>query len=457
MHLRKDRSLDRLARVGNVAQFVAFEPTGGDPSQTFLRVSGRPPNQHYGTPHEAVAELLRNAVDGTVNIRSYAPEDPRSREFLYGLSSLDAAMSELRRLSGEGLHTIVNETIDMADGGVSGVVQGGVVEFAPDDTPRCVEKPGVASLPIGLGLKLLEAVYGFRPEFGDAEGRIEFSIHPRPRGWMGTRTLLWEHEEQAAGVADAGLTWPNRFSRHLGDKAYGLLMAHLVGMPVPHTLAVPRRIAPFRFGCKPDADETWIRTCPIEQEPGLFTTHRGWLDPFRLMSAEDPEGVLIASVLSQDGVRAVWSGASVVDAGGETVVEGVFGVGDAFMLGEREREPLPIGIVADVVAASESLRRTFGPVRMEWAHDGAKVWILQLHRGATTSTSRTLVPGERRKWVDFDVAQGLDNLRMRLNDLDAENGLLLLGDVGMTSHIADLVRKSGVPTRIAGTGPISER
>ena len=51
------------------------------------------------------------------------------------------------RLAGEGYLTIVNETIDIHDGGISGVALAGIVEFAPDDTPRAVEQPGVAALP----------------------------------------------------------------------------------------------------------------------------------------------------------------------------------------------------------------------------------------------------------------------------------------------------------------------
>ena len=40
--LRKDEILDRLAKRGNVAQFVAFRPNGvaGAPQQSFSRISG---------------------------------------------------------------------------------------------------------------------------------------------------------------------------------------------------------------------------------------------------------------------------------------------------------------------------------------------------------------------------------------------------------------------------------
>ena len=62
-----------------------------------------------------------------------------------------------------------------------------MIEFAPDDTPRCVEKEGTASLPIGWGFSILRRVYGFEPDMVDAgKGRLEFSIHPKPRGWKRT-------------------------------------------------------------------------------------------------------------------------------------------------------------------------------------------------------------------------------------------------------------------------------
>jgi hypothetical protein len=147
------------------------------------------------------------------------------------------------------LFVIANETVDVSDGGVSGVIQGGVIEFAPDDTPRCVEKEGTASLPVAWGLKLIRSVYGFEPDIVDAgKGRLEFSVHPKPRGWKKTHTLMWEYEGSDSAPADRSLSWPNRFSRHIGDKAFGLLVADAMGLPVPRTTVLSRRIAPFSFG-----------------------------------------------------------------------------------------------------------------------------------------------------------------------------------------------------------------
>lgn len=448
MLLRKDKSLDELAAIGNVAQFVSFVPAQDGPEQAYARIAGFAANHAYATPEEAVATLLASSGEASVNVRSYTPENPRSREFVYGLKDHAEAVGHLRRLTADGLHTIVNETIDINDGGVSGVAQDGVIEFAPDDTPRCVEKPGVASLPLQLGLKLLKAVYGVQPELGPDDGRVEFSVHPAPRGWRRTHTLLWEREPDVGFDAKPAMTWPNRFSRHIGDKAYGLLMAHLSGAKVPETLCISRRVAPFRFGQSTSSAETWIRTAPRQQEPGKFTTHRGWLDPYQLMANEDPDGTRIASVLAQQGVAAQYAGASIVDRHGNLIIEGVAGIGDLFMLGNRAPEALPQNIQDDVAELHRLLAPAFGSVRTEWVHDGTEVWLVQMHKGSTVSDADVLVPGTAAHWTSFEVSRGLEALRELLDGLEDNAGLRLVGQVGITSHFADLVRKSGVPTRV---------
>jgi hypothetical protein len=448
MYLRKDKSLDELAEKGNVAQFVSFVPAPSGPEQAYCRIAALEPNKKFASLEEAIEVLLAASADLSVNVRSYTPENPRSREFVYGLKTVDDIVANIRRLNADGLHTIANETIDVNDGGVSGVAQSGVIEFAPDDTPRCVEKPGVASLPLRLGLALLKTVYGFEPELGEAGGRIEFSIHPAPRGWKKTHTLLWEREEDGGPAAQANMSWPNRFSRHIGDKAYGLLIAYLMEAPVPETLCISRRVAPFRFGTSTGHCQTWIRTAPRQQEPGKFTTHPGWLDPFALMTSEDPEGTSIASILAQQGVKPQFAGASIIDRNEALVIEGVAGPGDQFMLGANAPQILPAHVLDDVRNLQQSLSQHLGAVRTEWVHDGQKAWLVQLHKGATSSDASVLVPGERENWVGFEVSRGLEALRTLLRGIDQQSGVRLVGQVGITSHIADLVRKSGVPTRV---------
>ena len=446
--LHKDLALDRLASMGNVAQFVAFRPAAdGRLHLSTSRVAGCEANRAFDSVVQAVETLLETSGESAVNIRSYLPEDPRSREFVYRISSSAEVLAHLDRLAVQGLHLIVNETIDVEDGGVSGVAQGGVIEFAPDDTPRAVEKPGVASLPRRLGLDLLSQVYGFAVELpGEEADRVEFSLHPQPRGWRQTQVLLWEIETNA-GARDAQVpSWPNRFSRHIGDKVFGLLMAQAYGLRVPRTFVIPRRIAPFTFGTPTGSGEIWTRTCPKEPRPGLYTTVRGWTDPFRLLQHEDAQGE-IASVLAQSNVPATFSGAAITGSNG-LIVEGRAGAGDALMLGITLPQVIPDTIRQEVEDTYKEIAAQLGPVRIEWVHDGTQVWIVQLHVGATTSGEGWLTRGQAEYWTNFDVSAGLAALRSFVNELSPGTGLVLDGDVGLTSHLADVVRKWGGPARI---------
>jgi hypothetical protein len=449
MSFRKDCSLDALARVGNVAQFVSFAPGLGQSSQQFSRVAGFEPNHIFATNYEAMASLLASSPDATINLRSFTPDNPRSRDFHYAIARPDDAHSIAERLLSDGLFVIANETVDVSDGGVSGVIQGGVVEFAPDDTPRCVEKEGAASLPIAWGLSIIRRVYGFEPELVDAgKGRLEFSVHPKPRGWRKTHTLMWEYEASDSAPAASNLVWPNRFSRHIGDKAFGLLVADTTGALVPKTTVFARRVAPFTFGQQTGSFEVWTRTCPVEQEPGRFTTTKGWVDPFKLLAIEDPNQEAIASILSQSAVSARFSGAAITDRQGQAVIEGARGEGDRFMLGERAPEPLPRQIVNDIERTYAEMVAVIGAVRFEWVHDGERVWIVQLHKGGTNSDAATLVPGEAAVWAVFKASQGLEELRRFLAGLPEDVGIRIEGEIGLTSHFADLLRKTKRPAQI---------
>lgn len=451
---RKDASLDHLAELINVAQFVSFEPLVGMPHQAFSRVLGESPNTRFANVSEAAATLLARSADGSVNVRSFTPESPLSREFIYGLTSVDDVVNAVNRLTAENLHTIVNETVDIHDGGVSGVLLGNMIEFAPDDTPRAVEKSGTASLPRGWGSRLLATVYGFEPDLMVPEKtRLEFSLHPSPRGWRHTHTLGWEIAEHDGLDLPPVIQWPNRFSRTIGDKVFGLLVAHHIGLPVPRTTVINRRIAPFTFGQATGCAETWCRTAPYEQIPGKFTTTRGWSDPFRIMATEDPNHDLISSIIGQAGVRPLYSGASIILETGEIAVEGRHGAGELFMLGTEQAEALPDAIHADVVAL-HSAAAELGPVRFEWVHDGTRAWVVQMHRGATMSSAGILVPGMASRWIGFDVSQGLEALRVLVTGLGPDEGVELLGEVGLTSHIADVIRKANVPARM--TAYVSE-
>lgn len=449
-HLRKDASLDQLAELINVAQFVSFSPARPSLRQEFSRVVGQAPNFRFQSVRHALGTLLDRSAERSINLRSFTPESPQSREFIYGLKSVDDAVGAAERLGSEGLYVIANETVDIHDGGVSGVVMGDLIEFAPDDTPRSVEKPGLASLPRLWGLNILGTVYGFAPDLNvPRTSRLEFSIHPKPRGWRNSHTLGWEYSASDITHLTPKVSWPNHFSRMIGDKVFGLLIAHSVGLPVPRTTVINRRVGPFTFGQATGSAELWLRTSPTEQVPGKFTTKKGWTDPFRILQIEDPEGTAIASVLCQAAVPALCSGAAIVTADGVLVIEGASGEGEAFMKGEAGPERLPAHVVGDVEALYQRAALHLGPVRFEWVHDGRSAWIVQLHRGATQSTSAVLVPGDAEHWIPFDVTVGLEKLRYTVSRLDPGAGLLLRGDVGLTSHIADVIRRAGVPAKIS--------
>src|SRR5690606_3324596 len=92
----KDQSLDELARVINVAQFVSYAP-GADMRQRYSRVIGFEPNEAFDDLPQAVAALMRRSPEGSLNVRSFREDDPRSNEFLYGLKHEDDVVAAVRR------------------------------------------------------------------------------------------------------------------------------------------------------------------------------------------------------------------------------------------------------------------------------------------------------------------------------------------------------------------------
>jgi hypothetical protein len=452
MAAEKDRKLFECARTGNVAQFVSFGPQL-PVAQRFALVSGYRSQHRFSNASAAVAALLASSSEGSVNVRSFHPNRPMGNRFTYGLTDPNAVLKEIHRNANEGLYSIVNETINVHDGGVSGVAYGGILEFAPDDTPRCVERPGVASLPRRFALRVLELVYGFTPSlpYGD-DRRVEFSLHPLRRGVGHDHTIIWEIQTATKIALRPSHHWPNLFSRMLGDKAYGLIVAALNGARVPRTLVISRRVAPFEFGQTTGTSEAWIRTCPMEQTPGKFPTFRGWRDPYELLAGVDPEATAISSVLAQDGIDAKWSGAFVLQADGSPLVEGVRGGGEKFMKGEEPPRKLPKEIKHAVMAISARLCRKLGDVRFEWVHDGRNVWIVQLHAGRSAVQAHVVFPGEPAVFRKFEVSNGLETLRTFLEQIDrSREGVLLIGHVGLTSHFGDIIRQARIPARLASS------
>lgn len=445
----KDAILNNLADTANVAQFVSYGPDG---VQRFSRVHGHEANKNFGSMREGIAAILNASPEHSVNVRSFLPDSPQGNAFHYGITDVEKAVDIASKLNADGLYIIVNETVDVNDGGVSGVVFGGCVEFAPGQIPRFVEKNSeepVPALPLAEAVEMLSTVYGV-PVNIDAHKsqRVEFSVHPKARGWKHEHVIVWELGEDG-GRVQPFYSWPNSFSRLIGDKTYGLIMANILGFAVSRTTVYLRntKIPPFSFGEPTGNDEVWTRTAPRVQEPGKYTTVRGWSDPFAMMDSDDPENVALAACLVQDEVSSVFSGAVLTGADGSPIIEAVRGFGDGFMVGENAPiEAIPAKIVEDVATLHAKLCERLGAARFEWAHDGRRVWVLQLHKGQSESCGRIIYPGNPSEWVDFRPEAGLASLRVLVADaIKTKSGVRVVGNVGLSSHVCDVLRKAKVP------------
>jgi hypothetical protein len=439
----KDEGLNTLSEQGyNVAQFVSHDPTG---RQRYSRTLGQAANYVFDTVADCSEYILAHSTGHSLNVRSFDPTDPKSKPFDYGITRTGDATALVAQRHRDGLHTIINETINVDDGGVSGVVFGNVIEFAPHDTPRCVEKPGTVQLTRSMGAATLHAIYGFTPDFPhDPNLRMEFSIHPLKHGYKDSHTVVWETEFSTHMPIEAVTQWPNKFS--------DMLIADQIGLNVPKTTVFNRTIKPFEFGRSTGSHEVWLRTAPNVQTPGLFTTVHGWIDPYKLLEREDPRGEAIASILSQESVGAVYSGACIMSADNELLVEGKAGTGDGFMVGEQPVEQLPgyiRKVVSDTYYQAES---RLGPVRFEWVYDGIYVWVVQLHKGKSSSTSEIIYPGQDdTEYIEYDTTRGINGLRDLITAHMPGAGIILRGNVGVTSHFGDLLRKAGIPSKLIRT------
>lgn len=450
----KDEVLNDLEANGhNVAQFVSFSPGLG------IRYC----HLNYGgvsvdTLDQLVAIVLEASNARSVNIRSFHPDSMQGNEFIYGVTDVETAVSHVERLAAEGLYTIVHETIDVNDGGVSGVVQNGFIEFSPGVTPRGVEnsKEPICSFDDEVGIRILERVYSVDlNNLRDTTGkRTEFSIHPKPVGVKRERVITWEvHAVPYTLKFQPRYVWPNAFSKMIGDKVFGLLLASELGFPIPGThVTLRNKPVEFGFGGSPGHkwalnDEVWTRPCPAEPVPGKYRTERGLLHQRNHMENEDPSGKALVSCIIQQEVKAQWSGAAIPTERG-VKIEGVAGFGDKYMDGTQAPDVLPVNIKIDVYNLYQSLSATFGTIKIEWAHDGDKVWLLQIHVVEEMPGGKTIYPGEFKEYLLFNSEQRLDHLRWLISNLPEGFGVVVQGNVGMSSHVADVLRKARVPSRL---------
>lgn len=452
---------DKLAYIndmglGNIAQYISVGPNG---QIKHIQISNY--FKKEDDLKELITILLKSSRSGAVNIRSFSSSIMKGNKLVYNkkICDIEDIMLQVKQNCSEGKYSIINENIDINDGGVSGVVFGDIIEFAPKDTPKCVDKEGVCLLEKKLGYHVLKTVYGFQPELNFSnEYRVEFSIHPNREGVKQTHTIVWEYELFESAEHSFKISWPNKFSKFIGDKTFGLIIADYLGLNVPFTTVVAREVAPFTFGKKTGLFEKWIRTCPIVKESGKYYTGNQWTDPFILMQSEELKGdnpINIAAILSQDAVNAIYSGGAIISkTKGNDVIEGVKGTGDQFMLGQAFKHNLPDNVKNKLNKVINKLRicnDLLGEVSIEWVYDGDEIWVVQLNQLGNSGCGNIIVHGNPLYYEPFNVNLGLEALRNIIESLQGKNiGIELVGSVGITSHFGDLLRQANIPSRITG-------
>ena len=119
------------------------------------------------------------------------------------------------------------------------------------------------------------------------------------------------------------------------------------------------------------------------------------------------------------------------------------------MTGRGTLTAVPDEVQERLLALYEHASTCLGPVRMEWVADAGRVWVVQLHRGATKGSGTTIHPGAPASYRRFEVERGLEELRKLVSELEGgDEGIILVGEVGITSHFGDVLRRAQIPSRI---------
>jgi hypothetical protein len=80
---------------------------------------------------------------------------------------------------------------------------------------------------------------------------------------------------------------------------------------------------------------------------------------------------------------------------------------------------------------------------------GNTAWIVQLHKGVSLTFRRTIYPGNPEKYHVLDVEKGIDGLRNLIEKVEGTgDGIIIQGNVGVTSHFGDLLRRARIPSKI---------
>lgn len=439
----------------NIARYVSIAP---DMSIRYVNIDAD--YVYKGNLKNCILDLIESSNSKSVNIRSFSIVSMKGHSLVYGKKAdeINEILNVIQKNCNENKYSIINETIDVNDGGVSGVILGNLIEFAPNDTPKCVEKPDICFLEKNMGMHLLKTVYGFELDCDfDESYRVEFSLHPHREGLRKSYTIIWEYEKFEEYEYDIKIKWPNKFSRFIGDKPFGLIIADYLGFNVPYTTVISRNVPPFSFGQETGLKEKWIRTAPIVKEPGKYYTGDKWTDPFVLMQKEELKGdnqINIASILSQSAVEAVYSGGAIIGENqASDVIEGVAGKGDNFMVGADYLDFLPDSVLLKLKELLNEIRKYYyllGDVSIEWVFDGTKIWLVQLNQIKEKGLGTTIVVGEPTKYEKFYVEDGLEQLRSKINAIKGcDIGIELIGDVGLTSHFGDVLRHANIPSFIS--------
>jgi len=120
------------------------------------------------------------------------------------------------------------------------------------------------------------------------------------------------------------------------------------------------------------------------------------------------------------------------------------------MLGQEAGQLLPSTTIAAVRQLMHNLVRVVGgTLKIEWAHGENIIWILQMQQLDHPVRDDVVVPGEATRFRRFDVGDGIEQFREFAAEAKAAgDGIILVGSVGVTSHFGDILRRSGVPSRI---------
>ena len=80
--------------------------------------------------------------------------------------------------------------------------------------------------------------------------------------------------------------------------------------------------------------------------------------------------------------------------------------------------------------------------------------MVQLHlAGIAVSTGTTIYPGTPAAGAGFDPSHGLEELCTLITMVAADEGIEVVGDIGVTSHVGDVLRRAAIPSRLAADPP----